>query len=147
MKNEKLFNETIDKLVKAYFEGTLRHRQCSACAVGNIIGTDRWMYHFYTSKKQQEPHNQAIPIRIYRKDKEYIQAKWSPIENPFPYSDYSMQELMEIEWAFETADMGKNRDDWEFNGLMKVVEVLQKIHECDAATTTATKERFIKVKV
>lgn len=31
------FNNSMDILVKAYFNGHLRHNTCSACAVGNLV--------------------------------------------------------------------------------------------------------------
>src|SRR5258706_8814339 len=37
MKNELLYNKTINILKEAYFNNTLQHNNCYACAVGNII--------------------------------------------------------------------------------------------------------------
>jgi hypothetical protein len=37
MKRQELYNNTVDILVQAYFNDTLAHCDCSACAVGNMI--------------------------------------------------------------------------------------------------------------
>lgn len=37
MKRPELYQKTVDILVKAYFDDTLQHGNCYACAVGNII--------------------------------------------------------------------------------------------------------------
>lgn len=136
MKNEKLFNETIDKLVKAYFDGTLEHGNCRACAAGNICGDSLWAFWFFTTiafGREDE---------YLREGRGYRQIKQGEFNQPFPKKyPYSLQELMDIEWAFETAP---KEGDWEFNGLMAVVDVLEKIHECDTETTKATKQRFHK---
>lgn len=41
---------------------------------------------------------------------------------------YSWQELARVEYAFESAKKGESADDWMFNGLMAVLDVLADIH-------------------
>lgn len=138
MKNEKLFNETTDKLVNAYFEGTLKHGKCNSCAVTHIAGTRHWGNCFQTFRREDMDGDFEI-LRAYG---DYVQAK--PIKKYHVFlntSGYSIEELMDIEWAFETAP---SLGDWEFNGLMAVVDVLEKIHECGLETTNTTKKRFVK---
>lgn len=40
------FKHTMDLLVQAYFDNTLKHGNCSKCAVGNICGGDSWKAFF-----------------------------------------------------------------------------------------------------
>lgn len=136
MIKEKLFNETIDKLVTAYFNGNLEHGHCYSCAVGNICGDSVWSYWFFTTSV----FNCGSPfIRIQGNMR---QLKQEDYDKPFPERyPYNKDELGQIEFAFETAP---EEGDWEFNGLMAVVEVLQKIHQCDETETKQAKERFLK---
>lgn len=142
------FEHTIGVLVKAYFEGTLEHGNCAACAVGNIVGACgfpqdvpaymwddcptalHWKKVFYTS----DWGRQVINKNGYTHHaKTVIDA-----------TGYSWEELARIEFAFETAPKGESSDDWMFNGLMAVVEVLAEIHNIDLATREETKKLFVK---
>lgn len=51
MKNEKLFYETIDILVKAYLNGTLKNGDCMACAVGNIVAKKHYGHYGKIERK------------------------------------------------------------------------------------------------
>jgi hypothetical protein len=59
---------------------------------------------------------------------------------------YTWRELMEIEKAFELGTMNKEvNDKSQFDGLMAVVECLDKIHENhDTQVTTNSKNKFTK---
>lgn len=129
------FNHTMDVLVKAYLNNTLMHMECHACAVGNII-------------------NDALPFSdLERKELKYHDDGWVRVfctfnggaqgqtQNPEKYlgkakkqidaTGYTWQELARIEFAFETAPKGETDDDWMFNGLLAVLEVLADIHKVD----------------
>ncbi len=140
MKNEKLFNETIDKLVNAYFDGVLSHKDCTKCAVGNIVCDGQWGQVFKTVKTSaHKTWFGEYPI-IVRSDSTYSQvARYHTFD--FSIYPYTKDELQQIEWAFETAP---KEGDWEFNGLMAVVDVLMVIHECDQPTVDAAKQKFVK---
>jgi hypothetical protein len=60
-------------------------------------------------------------------------------------SGYTQRELADIESAFESSDTGKEDEDSMFNGLMAVVDALDRIHEnTDTAATSAQKKRFLQ---
>lgn len=141
MKNKKLFDETVDILVKAYMNETLVHSTCAACAVGNIIGqklygqsniplealsdADHWGSVFGTLK-----HG-----KIYRPSFYKERAK-----KQIDSTGYNLDELIKIEAAFESI---KSNDKDGYKGLMVVVDVLCEIHECEDIKEE-TKELFIK---
>jgi hypothetical protein len=56
---------------------------------------------------------------------------------------YSVKDLAKIEFAFETAQKGNTEDDWMFNGLMAVIDVLAEIHNIDLITVKEAKELFV----
>lgn len=154
MKNKELFKRTLDILVKAYQNDTLEHGSCTACAVGNIVAAnmeikistlghtlmwDNWMPYWQkllsTVRKQKGIDSSII---ILRENEEFIQGQLnlnsSQLKEPMQQilsTGYTFKELAEIEWAFETADEGNNKDDYMFNGLLAVYDVLCKIHEVE----------------
>ena len=150
MKRPELYHKTVDILVDAYFADTLEHGNCYACAVGNIIaancniqydpyymargkliwksGRSFWDDVFYTSQSTQS----------FRIDEYEGNAKYQ-----IDSTGYTVYELAKIEYAFETADKGKSEDEWMFNGLMAVVDVLDEIHEnTDEEITLKVKSEF-----
>ncbi len=131
MKNEQLYHKTVNTLVEAYFKDELAHGKCNACAVRNICGFSEWKWVFCT-----DPEGQKIRPDFYNRNldgcKDLIDS-----------TGYTWQELAKIEYAFETAPRGNSDEDWMFNGLMAVVEVLDIIHEnTDTNITTQTKTKF-----
>lgn len=160
------FQNTVDILVKAYLNGTLAHGDCAACAVGNIIAakvgakvdisdidicggewirngnylTIGWNEVFVTREGQQliSPHNYFGQIKLQ------IDA-----------SGYSWQDLAKIEFAFESAEKPEGLDyaphreeclneEWMFNGLMAVVDVLAEIHGISLESKESAKALFVK---
>lgn len=135
------FENSVDVLIKAYMNDTLDHGTCGACAVGNLVfeatgketAWDRgWGSVFFT-----DPHskNQFFKPREY-----YGNAK-----HEIDSTGYPLKSLMRIEYAFETARKGKCSDDWMFNGLMAVVDVLAEIHGVDLTVKEAAIGEFQKV--
>ncbi len=135
------FSHTMDVLVKAYFNDSLKHGACDACAVGNIIHScspfsqeDRHdlMYHnsgwvkvFCTRSTLSKKEQTIFPDQ-------YIGVAKSQIDS----TGYTWQELARIEKAFEEADTDidleandDQREEFMFNGLMAVLEVLADIHQ------------------
>lgn len=145
MKNEQLYNKTVDILVQAYLNDTLQHGNCYACAVGNMVAANKsytyyegmWVdaFSWWNSVFSTDVYYgiQTIEINNYTGDaKEQIDS-----------TGYSVRELAEIELSFETAPRGNSDDEWMFNGLMAVIGVLDKIHEnTDTELTNNTKLRF-----
>lgn len=118
----------MDLLVKAYFNDKLRHSSCTACAVGNICGgRSEWSAFFVTDFRFQKKGEERVldSQRIFGLD--YVETGRKVIAA----SGYSVDELARIEFAFETASYGKTEDDWMFNGLLAVREVLADIHKVD----------------
>lgn len=144
------FEKTVDILVRAYFEGTLEHGWCSACAVGNIVaeslGTKpqsrdnyfsngafaSWSFVFYTGCQKQNF---------------YPEAYHGNAKNQIDSTGYSLEELMKIEAAFESVTkeypINKN-DSIMFSGLMAVVDVLADIHQIDLKAKEEAKLLFVK---
>jgi len=151
MKNETLFNETIDILVKAYYNGTLEHTDCQACAVGNIVRET-----YYNGEEGCQDMNWfGLRNSQIGEHPEYQSDRHLPeIES----TGYTVEEISKIEAAFEFGYTGELVDDFMtietslmgdpdgFKGLMLVVDCLMKIHECEDNTLEeSTKKRFVKV--
>lgn len=160
MIREELYHRTVGILVDAYFNDTLRHGNCYACAVGNIIAAnsklsfkddrmnmfgERCRLHWDGFPPYGSPDNvdlwyEAIQGGKVRRDK-LTGPKWDQIR----VTGYSPQELAAIEYAFECANRGDSGEDWMFNGLMAVIEVLDQIHEnTDTIVQQQSKARFLK---
>jgi hypothetical protein len=142
MNRPELYRKTVDILYAAYFNDTLEHGNCAACAVGNMVAagcgysvikdmqgksawnTDgprySWNNLFTTVNGQQSVHN------LYRQDP-YVRYEIAS-------TGYPWYELAKIEYAFETADAGTNEEDYMFNGLVAVLEVLKQLHEVEDDT-------------
>lgn len=147
------FNHSVNVLVKAYLNNTLEHGNCHACAVGNLIAdangisfvkyisryshvlrwnninTPSWSSVFYTNH-----YNQTIELDEYK--------GFAKLE--IDSTGYSVIELAKIEYAFESAPIGKSEDDYMFNGLMACVEVLAEIHNIDLTEKEKAKALFVK---
>lgn len=157
------FEKTVDILVKAYLNDTLVHGYCAACAVGNIIahankikitidcGAPRWVGTkmfpewdevFYTGAHPTDADAQVIVMDGYRGGaKEQIDS-----------TGYSVVELAKIEKSFEAHNPSyfidyptqKDMEQWMFNGLMAVVDVLAEIHGIDLKQREEAKLLFVK---
>lgn len=163
------FHDTVAILVRAYMNDTLKHMDCSACAVGNIIaaklnctiernpeqGNDLlwkrgtawlepiWSRLFFT------PQPQAKQRKWPKRNKGYIKMQVDA-------SGYTWQELALIERAFEGCEiplhdntLGRlkfNIDDDQYmlNGLMAVVDVLCEIHGMNETEKQEAKLMFAK---
>jgi hypothetical protein len=151
------FENSVSVLVKAYLNETLTHGDCLACAVGNLVSAacnydpidhlfastfdidggykgKGWAAVFCTIGDTDDDKRQYIRQSSYTGEaKEQIDA-----------TGYTWQQLAKIEKAFELAPKGKNDDEWMFNGLMSVVDVLAEIHNVDLTTKESAKLLFIK---
>jgi hypothetical protein len=165
MKQPDLYKKTVNILVDAYFKNTLEHSICTACAIGNIIAANKGYElentgevsfggRVMTTFDWITPMGRVGSMAPQWKDV-FMTDETGQHTDPSRYRDgarceiestgYSWQNLAKIEYAFETAPKGKTKEDWMFNGLMAVIDVLDKIHENnDTEVTTVTKQRFNK---
>lgn len=142
------FENTVDILVKAYLNDTLRRGQCEKCAVGNIVhaaghpmvdwdpdmempeeSCGNWKAVFFTSKGYQR--------KFYTTDIEWQNLGLRMIES----TGYTVDQLALVEYTFETSYKGL---DPMFNGLMAVVDVLAEIHGVDLTVKESAKLLFVK---
>jgi hypothetical protein len=161
MKNEALYHKTVHILVQAYFNDTLEHGNCYACAVGNMIAGNcglklldkRSEYnasvwtgigYLYWDKKNKIEHN---PVMLFDHGL-YEKIENDEQEYSVKSTGYSLAELAKIEWAFEKVcytDCGvvvySNSDELMFNGLMAVIDALDEIHENNSSEVSETSKR------
>src|SRR6185295_19985371 len=164
MNRPELYKKTVDILYQAYFDDTLRHGNCHACAVGNIVAanmgfkykTYRGLYgisicYDFPDDRVNIHWNVAHPLaRLgwpsafftagdYQSFGEVDESGRLQIES----TGYSIDELAQIEFAFEVADKGLSDDEYMFNGLSAVLDILARIHEVtDQDLITTTSKRF-----
>lgn len=124
-----LYKQTEEVLYTAYFDDTLKHGYCRACAVGNIcmapalkLGLPNHFWNLLFMTQTDPMHQTEYNDTFY--SQEYVDAAYSLINA----TGYTKKELMRIEWAFESSDQGKSDEDYMFNGLVAVLEVLKDIH-------------------
>ena len=154
------FENTVNILVKAYLNDTLEHLKCSACAVGNLVAAaDNTTPRRYPDNKLDgmglkfDCWNWANNRQVAWYDV-FMTTGGTQRITPELYSDeakrqidvtgYAWEELARIEYAFETAPKGKDNDEWMFNGLMAVVDVLADIHQVDLSVKESAKLLFVK---
>jgi hypothetical protein len=145
MKNQEKFDDTINILVAAYLNNSLMHRNCHACAVGNMIAA-----HLNITYDQ---NLKWIGRQVAWKEV-FVTFRYHPtqIKRPWAYTGeakaqidatgYSWQELSRLEYAFEKAAKGNTQEEHLFNGLMAVVDVLCQIHEVTQTAHTAARHLF-----
>jgi len=155
MKRPELYHRTVDILVQAYFNDTLEHCQCRACAVGNIVAANMGMKLGYN-----EFFNCIVPEKFKVNTPTgdsglWYQAIYSGGINKKALSDdvmcqvlctgYAAQELAKIESAFEYCERGNSKEDYMFNGLMAVINCLDEIHENhDTEISQSSKSKFTR---
>lgn len=137
------FEQTVQKLVTAYLNDELEHASFSKCVVGNLCGSDIWKYLFYTSTEHRQTH-----LAIDNTDLRAcgVETEFQLINkaiNVCEETGYTVIELRLMEYRFETAPKGKSNDDYMFNGLMAVVDVLAEIHGVDLFAKANAKLLFV----
>lgn len=135
MKNQELLDKTINILVKAYFDGILERSECAACAVGNIVASncdykiskDYW----FIDKDGNRlcPKWQEYIWAFDGTDRRFINEVDDCAKFEVESTGYSVFDLVKIERAFMKVDFTISHDDRNYNGLMRVVDVLMSIHE------------------
>lgn len=141
-----LYHKTVQILFDAYFNDTLTHGSCSACAVGNLVAANCGYTH-----KDKYSWNEAHPSWTCAFMTAHGQQRYSPgtyimyidVKKEIDATGYFIKELARIEYAFEMADKGHVDEDWMFNGLCAVLNVLREIHQVtDEDLTTDNNKRF-----
>lgn len=150
-----LYKRTTDILYQAYFNHTLEHQNCYACAVGNLVAANmckRFVIDeaLTEQKLYWEGYNSYDIKSTGGKDVSWFGI----IKRVFSHGSgnhheeiistgYTIMELTRIEHAFEVCERGKNDEDWMFNGLVAVLEVLKEIHQVtDQDLLTNNNNRF-----
>lgn len=120
MKNEALFNQTVDILAKAYFAETLIHGSACACAVGNLVAANGdWSYNGSWAAVVLCPD-----LFLEGVVREQIEA-----------TGYTVRQIIRIERAFEKVRpiaVMPSLDPDGYLGLLSVLDVLFEIHEVGA---------------
>lgn len=163
MKNAELYHKTVDILYQAYFNDTLRHYNCYACAVGNLIAANCG-YGFKNARTVDPIHSLFWDSReesVYAGDVPAIendQDMWfnaigggevtynvltEKMMVEIKATGYAPKVLALIEEAFEFCEIGETPEEHMFNGLVAVLEVLKEIHEVtDLDLLQANNKRF-----
>jgi hypothetical protein len=144
MKQPDLFRKTVDILFTAYLNGHLLRGNCCACAVGNLVAGNRgwgvnetlllWYKDTAEGFERHYPRwnsvfstcngKQRVKMAVYRGNKEIREEIFT--------TGYSLQELMRIEYAFETAKPHpETGNDVVFSGLIAVLDVLFQLHQIE----------------
>lgn len=148
MKNQELFDRTINILVKAYQNETLAHNEACACAIGNMIAGNNGFKIirsinsglFWDNEIDSEwtwVHCNGEFENFLDSDR-YVKGK-SQLES----TGYSINETILIERAFEY----HSEEVWDedgFKGLMSVVDALILIHSATTTEAATAKSMFVK---
>jgi hypothetical protein len=146
MIKEELYKRTVDILYQAYFNDTLIHSSCTACAVANIILAN----HNTAPVKEDAPGVLRLSWPFGEVSYSHGVSWYSVVSKgiePDNYANklisvtgYDWEQLRKIENAFEKASYGVSEEDWMFNGLVAVLEVLKEIHQVE--DDAEVKKRF-----
>lgn len=148
MNRPDLYNKTVNILFDAYFNDTLEHGNCYACAIGNIIAANRaykllqcetifdlklYWEGFLPYHEITNIHSVRFPkwFMLVRRSSNYRVEDIAVAEKQIADTGYNLEEVRKIENAFEDCDMGSSEEDYMFNGLVAVLETLKKIHEVE----------------
>lgn len=142
MNREPLYHKTIDILVQAYFNDTLIGAMCVSCAVGTLVAANMGYEVFIYGWRDK---NGAIVKPRWQYSKAFLcgnsgmvnRDTWDQIES----TGYPPKELSGIESAFMNG--GAIGNDYNFSGLMAVVEYLGKIHEVGSGQVVRSKDKFL----
>ncbi len=160
MNRPELYTKTVNILYQAYFNDTLEHGNCYACAVGNIIAANKGLELARDNGEgmfgQMLYWKNWTPYRLADHSEEVRFPAWfsiiwpsaritnpERIEEEILSTGYNSSEIIKIEKAFESAESGEVFQDRMFNGLVAVLDVLRQIHEVtDEDLITTNTKRF-----
>ena len=160
MRNQELFNRTIDILVKAYQNDTLVYSDCAACALGNMIAANNGIRLIREADFVFiSPASNDMVCGV--KYDYWHMAVWvatgklcanASIDyiNVLETTGYTAKQCAEIELSFYTGVCYDPNDELDgadntFQGLMSVVDTLMTIHEATETEATEAKEMFVKL--
>lgn len=159
MNRPQLHKETVDILYQAYFNDTLKYRQCPACVVGNIIAA-RMGYKIKQSKDEymywENEHgiHEQVAWVSFVITTAYLDQTIDPkalkcpvVRNQLAATGYEPMEVALIEYTFENTgylsrSKGKSEEEQMFDGLVAVLNVLDRIHEVSSEDLSASKVQF-----
>lgn len=140
MNRKELFYHSVNVLQKAYFNGTLEHQNCYACAVGNLVAAGMGIG--FEACDQDSIASHTV-VWEGREGKYYTYKQNSYLPNSptwfneirsrvnessqYKFTGYERRECFQIEETFESAEC----DPDGFEGLCAVVDLLMQIHEFD----------------
>lgn len=142
MNRPELYKKTVDILYDAYFNDTLHHTRCSACAVGNIVVANMGYKpapgesHFWINKEGNLIQTEWYHVFVtnWRNGHQRLNPKnyEGDAKQQIDATGYKWEELAAIEKAFEsTRTYDDDKEICMFNGLVAVLEVLKQIHEVE----------------
>ncbi len=135
------FNYTVGVLINAYLSDKLKRGYCGLCAVGNILnGRTEWSVLFCTDSYGKQRRGQELHDYIKFMTPEEIDLKSTCALIDIGRSGYTVDELAEVEFAFETAPIGSSLDDSIFNGLVAAIDALAKIHNVELGEVEQVKQ-------
>lgn len=106
MKHSERFTNAVTKLYNAFHQGELEQLDCTKCAVGSIVGNDKW------SNFRTLDCNYMTIISSPRIGKENIK-----------FEGYSVEELCLVEERFMNSYEDETKEE-QFKGLCAVIEYL-----------------------
>ncbi len=132
------FKKAYDRLVKAYFEGTLQAGKCEYCAIGNILQNTGWVWLFATSVDGRSifttPHILMHKYKLDTPGNIKLLAEVYGAVAAIKESGYSQLELAQVESLFEKITKIKPKQipqfteqqllEDQYNGLKAIVELL-----------------------
>jgi hypothetical protein len=133
--------KAIDIFLDALNEGTLSKGSCSTCAVGNLCnGDNSWNQLFVTIQEENGEYFQELNSYTKEPDKNYKKILLEKAKKAISKTDFLLQELAQIEYAFETNtkihwtcyfyfSSEQIRQD-QINGLKAVIEVMMTFDDC-----------------
>lgn len=159
MNRPEQYKRTVDILYQAYFNDTLVHNSCYACAVGNLVaanmgytmsvvnGSPKTFGRTLVWKKGRtilpypNADNGGWPDCVYIEEGGASKSAIEQVES----TGYTGDELLAIELAFESAKDSyvPGTEACMFAGLSSVLAVLATLHEVEDPTPAL--ERFINL--
>jgi hypothetical protein len=140
MKNQELFERTVNILVDAYQKGTLKHRDCKACAVGNIVAANCGIEDVFSLQEWREKAHGLVggwsmafvTHPCGTQSRSFVMMElYEAIRLQIGATGYPVEVLADIEFAFEKAAKYKDKDEDMLNGLYAVYDVLCNYHEVE----------------
>ena len=124
------FEKSALLLYNAFNKGILNQNQCSACAVGNLLGHGNWSGSANNARKLFVVKDFRLPISFYN--------------DCVNTSDYTTKELTKIEEIFLDSFVGLQvkdelSKDNQYNALMNVLEYLAELDNIKIPEVTIEK--------